>query len=139
MIKKIIYIFLFFIIAAIATGIYLWNKPHKNIETTKEDFVLSAVDFYKEYSADETTANKKYLNKVIIVSGKIAEIQLENPDEPSIAIETGTDESTINCGFKKEFLNDLKALKTGEIVKIKGKCDGFSMFGIVFTQCNLEK
>lgn len=139
MIKKIVYLVLILVLAGVTTGIYLWNKPHRNIAAAKEDFTLAAADFYKEYSTDENSGNLKYLNKVIVVSGTIAELQLENPDEPTIALETGAEGSTINCGFKKEFYNDLKSLKTGDIVKIKGKCDGISMFGIVITQCNLEK
>ena len=139
MIKKIIYIVLFLILVAVSAGIYLWNKPHRNIAAAKEDFTLNSADFYKEYSTDENSANKKYLNKIIKVSGKVVELQLENPDEPTIALETKTEGMTVSCGFNKESLLELKSLKIGENVIIKGKCDGLSMFGIVITQCILEK
>lgn len=139
MIKKIIYAVFFLIIAAGVIGYYMWNKPHKNIAAAKEDYAISAEDFYKEYSANEVASNSKYLNKVISVSGKIVEIQLENPDEPTLALKTAEEGMTVSCGFNKEWLKELKSLKIGNTIKIKGKCDGLGMFGIVITQCNLEK
>lgn len=134
-----IYLALFVIIAAIATGVYLWNKPHRNIEKSKEDFAISAIDFYTEYSTDENNSNTKYLNKIIIVSGIITELQIENTEEPTVALKTSDESMTISCGFDKKWINDLKILKIGAEVKIKGKCDGLGMFGIVFTKCNIEK
>ena len=73
MVKKII---LFIIIIGIIGAIvmYLWNKPHRDIAAAKEDFIISATDFYKEYSANETSANAKYLDKVIAVEGVISAI-----------------------------------------------------------------
>lgn len=117
----------------------MWNKPHKDIAAAKEDFILSSTDFYKEYSANETTANTKYLDKVIAVEGTISAIELENADEPTVALTTGTVDMTVSCGFKKELLNEIKKLKQNDKIKIKGKCDGMGMFGIVITQCSLIK
>lgn len=138
MLKRIIlFIIVIGIIASIA--FYMWNKPHKDIAAAKEDFILSSTDFYKEYSANETTANTKYLDKVIAVEGTISAIELENADEPTVALTTGTVDMTVSCGFKKELLNEIKKLKQNDKIKIKGKCDGMGMFGIVITQCSLIK
>ncbi len=118
---------------------YLFNKPHRNIAAAKEDFVISADSFYKAYSLNETASNAKYLEKVIAVEGKVEELQLENAEEPTVAISAGADGATIRCGFKKELLNEVKGLKTGTTIKIKGRCDGMDMFGVVMTQCSLIK
>jgi hypothetical protein len=117
----------------------MWNKPHKDIAAAKEDFILSATQFYKEYSTDEVASNAKYLEKVIAVEGVLFEIQLENPDEPTVALSTAEPDLTVRCGFKKELLEDVKKLKVGDKIKIKGKCDGMDMFGVVMTQCSLIK
>ncbi len=118
---------------------YLWNKPHRDIAAAKEDFIISATDFYKEYSANETSANAKYLDKVIAVEGVISAIELENADEPTVALITATPDMTVSCGFKKELLSEVKKLKPNDKIKIKGKCDGMGMFGVVITQCSLIK
>lgn len=138
MLKRIIlFIIVIGIIASIA--FYMWNKPHKDIAAAKEDFILTSTDFYKEYVANETTANTKYLDKVIAVEGTISAIELENADEPTVALTTGTADMTVSCGFKKELLNEIKKLKQNDKIKIKGKCDGMGMFGVVITQCSLIK
>ncbi len=138
MLKRIIlFILVIGIIASIA--FYMWNKPHKDIAAAKEDFILTSTDFYKEYVANETTANTKYLDKVIAVEGTISAIELENADEPTVALTTGTADMTVSCGFKKELLNEIKKLKQNDKIKIKGKCDGMGMFGVVITQCSLIK
>lgn len=138
MLKRIIlFVLIIGIIGAIAN--YMWNKPHKDIAAAKEDFILSASEFYKEYSNDEAASNAKYLEKVIAVEGVVFEIQLENEDEPTIALSTAEADITVRCGFKKELLEDVKNLKVGDKIKIKGKCDGMDMFGIVMTQCSLIK
>lgn len=133
--RIILFIIIIGIIGAIAS--YLYNKPPRNISETKEDYILSATDFYKEYSADEAAANTKYLEKVIAVEGVVVEIQLENPDEPTVALKTTNPEITVRCGFKKELMENVKKLKTNDKIKIKGKCDGMDMFGVVMTQCSL--
>ena len=136
MLKRIVF---FIIIIGIigAVGLYMWNKPPRNIAAEKEDYIISANDFYKEYSADETAANAKYLEKVIEVGGEVVEIQLENEDEPTVALSTAEPDITVRCGFKKELLVEVKKLKQGDKIKIKGKCDGLDMFGVVITQCIL--
>ncbi|MFM9946293.1 MAG: OB-fold protein [Bacteroidia bacterium] len=118
---------------------YMWNKPPRNIAAAKEDFILSASDFNKEYTIDENAANTKYLEKVIAVKGTVFEIQLENEDEPTVALATDEEGTTILCGFKKELLPEVKKLNPGDKIKVKGKCDGKGMFGIVITQCSLIK
>ena len=138
MLKRIILFIL--VIGTIASiAFYMWNKPHKDIAAAKEDFILTSTDFYKEYVANETTANTKYLDKVIAVEGTISAIELENADEPTVALTTGTADMTVSCGFKKELLNEIKKLKQNDKIKIKGKCDGMGMFGVVITQCSLIK
>lgn len=135
--RIILFIIIIGIIGTIA--MYLYNKPPRNIAAAKEDFIISSVDFNKEYAANETAANTKYLEKVIAVEGVVSEIQLENADEPTVALATGEADNTILCGFKKDLLNEVKGLKAGDKIKIKGKCDGKGMFGIVITQCSLIK
>lgn len=138
MLKRII---LFILVIGVIGGIanYMYNKPPRNIAEAKKDFTLNANQFYKVYESNEDSANKLYLEKVIEVQGKVVEIQLENEDEPSLALGTDSEGMTIRCGFKKELLNEVKTKKMGDKIKVKGKCDGMDMFGVVITQCSFVK
>jgi hypothetical protein len=139
MFKKILITVFIFIILGAAVGFYLWNKPPRNISTAPVEVYISAIELYKAYAANEEASNAKYLAKVIAVEGTVVELQLENEEEPTVALATETEDITVRCGFKKELLPDVKALKPGDKIKIKGKCDGLDMFGMVFTQCTLTK
>jgi len=139
MIKRIIFSVLILILMGFVVQYFLFNKPHRDIAAAKEDFFISADSFYKAYSIDETGSNAKYLSKVIAVEGIVEELQLENAEEPTIALSAGNEGTTIRCGFKKELISDVKAIKTGDKIKIKGRCDGMDMFGVVMTQCSLIK
>jgi len=136
MLKRIIlFIIIIGIIGVIAYK--MWNKPHRDIAAAKKDFTISADAFYKEYEKDETAANTKYLEKIIEVKGVVLDIELENPQEPTVALSTSQPDITVRCGFKKELIDEIKKLKANEVIKIKGKCDGMDMFGVVLTQCVL--
>ncbi len=140
--KKKIFLSIFIVgLIGVAIGFYLYTKPPRDISTTKEDFVLKAEDFYDEFMINETEANKKYLNKVIVIEGFVSEILLENSEEPTLAISSKNGMSKLTCGFKKEWLSAIKSLKAGNSLTLKGKCDGKNMFDeVVLTQCSfLEK
>jgi len=139
MFKKILFTVLIFMILGLAVGYYLWNKPPRNIATAPVQVYISAIELYKAYAANEEASNAKYLAKVIAVEGTVVELQLENEEEPTVALATDVADITVRCGFKKELLLEVKALKPGDKIKIKGKCDGLDMFGMVFTQCTLTK
>ncbi|MCB9252154.1 MAG: hypothetical protein H6605_06775 [Flavobacteriales bacterium] len=139
MVKRIIISVVVLLIMGFVVQLYLFNKPHKNIAKAKEDFVLSSAEFYREYSDNEEASNQKYLEKVIVLEGNAVEIQLENEDEPTIAVATAEEGINIRCGFKKELINEVKAVSIGNKIRVKGKCDGMDMFGIVMTQCSFVK
>ena len=126
------------VLALVGGGIYYYviNKSHRDIKNTTEDFLISSTDLYKEYSTDETASNAKYLDKIIAVEGTVAELQLENPEEPTVAVSTGVEGMTVSCGFVKDSKAKVETLKPGQKIKIKGKCDGMGMFGVVLTQCH---
>ena len=52
-------------------GYKMYNKPFDVMKDMKEDFSMTAEDLYNQFDANEEEANKKYLNKIILVSGKV--------------------------------------------------------------------
>ena len=95
----------FVILAAIAAGIYWYIATEKHADTSevKAAFNVSAIDFIREFVANENTANQKYTDKIITVSGTVSEIE---PVDTTVHI------------------MEAKALKVGDSVAIKGSCSG---------------
>lgn len=61
-----------------AGAFYLINKLHTNVESRKTNKIKSSENLYTQYEINEVEANKKYLNKVVEVTGEVAAIGINN-------------------------------------------------------------
>ena len=63
--KTIVVIFCILIAIGVATAFYLWNKPHQDVANAAS-VKTSAVELYKVFNTDYVTANKKFVQQVIL-------------------------------------------------------------------------
>jgi tRNA_anti-like len=106
-------------------GIYKIYQPHHNVEGEQPVGKFSAAALYNEFLHDETTATRKWVGKVVEVTGTISGLS-ENGDHLSISLDAAP-EGGINCGFLKRDLSSDAKLSKGGAITIKGKCTGFLM------------
>jgi hypothetical protein len=132
--KKIVWIILLVIVVGAGIGVaVVWNKPHRN--AANEDAIpVTAVNLFKEYSSNETTANGKYLNKNLEVTGQVAALDTNQDGAVAIILQTDDIMSGIMCTMHDKGL----AVKTGETVTVKGFCSGF-VSDVKLTDCVLKK
>jgi hypothetical protein len=135
--KKLIIIILIVSGSAVAYGFYLFNKPHQGIANKEAAFTLDSKKLFSEFDSDETTANKKYLGKVITVYGRIADKGIDNKGATSLILEGG-DMAGVGCQFDKNALQKVQDFKKGQLVRIKGKCTGMLM-DVVLVDCVTEE
>ena len=136
--KKIIF---FIIILGILGGgyayYYTFHKPHKNTFDLKADYSLSASDLFSEYENDEEASNKKYLGKIIEVSGKIVNIkEFDGNFEISLEDEMEGVTCLVDSSYAIQQKKELDQLKPEQIIKIKGQCNGYLM-GVKMDRCVL--
>ena len=82
---------------------------------TEESIKISSIEsFFSEFSKNESSANKIYLNKVVEISGKITQVDI---GANSILID-----DKVYASFKK--LN-FDSFKVSENIKIKGRFLGY--------------
>ena len=117
--KKIGVIFCVLILIGVITAFYLWNKPHQNVANAAA-VKTDAVELYKIFSTDSATANKKFVQQVIEVSGIVHNISKNQQNQTIVLIKTNTDGAYINCTLEQ----DLNKLQTGRFVNLKGICNG---------------
>ncbi len=118
-------LFLFFVVFGVATYKYVYQK-HRNIEVTKADFRSLPEELYYEFLKDGNVATKKYLNKIITVTGIVSE-----QDPESITLN-----DKILCYLS---INMNKKCKT--VITIKGRCIGFDelLEVVKLDECSLVK
>jgi len=103
------------------------NMGKRDLQSEEAAFTLKAKDFVAEFAAKEADANKKYLEKPVVISGIITSV---NNKEVII-------DEVVVCGFTA-----VKAsLKAGQTVSVKGRVVGFDdlMGSVNMDQCSINK
>jgi hypothetical protein len=134
--KKILFGILIVVLALAGLGIYKIYKPHSNVSGEEAVASLSAPNLYLDFQHDENAANKKWVGKVIEVSGIISSVN-ESADYVSINLKALAD-GGINCSILKKDLSPETKLKNGDSLIIKGKCTGFLM-DVNLVDCVIRK
>ena len=133
--RKMIIFIAIVLLLLIAWGFYLYNKPHTDVSNIAASVSISAQELYQQFEQDETSANKKYLDKVIEVKGVVNEVQ-RSDTTLNILLSGGNGMGGINCSIAKKNLSD--NIHKNEMVRIKGRCTGF-LLDVSLVDCVIEK
>lgn len=134
-------LFIFGLISATGTYVYVFHKPHRNIAKEKPAYVIDATRLITEFVDDETLSYEKYGNQVLQVNGEVVNISIS---DNSASITLIDEMEGISCSFDSLGLVDYKAIlqkiDMGDNVELKGQCDGYDMImGVVLTRCVFSK
>ena len=102
------------------------NETFETTDTIKADYTLSSGELIKEFMTNDTAANKKYLEKVLAVSGPVKSVDIATDSSSTIEFADSTGSYAI-FSVEKNQLNKMKMIKPGDPVSVKGVCSG-SMF-----------
>jgi hypothetical protein len=119
--KKIIITSLVVVIAITAVvGYMMWNKPHKNVKDA-DAVSISAGELYNRFVTDSAKANAAYVNKVVLVSGEISQVSMNQQSQQIILLKTAVTGASINCTMEEKVADP----KAGEKISIKAICSGY--------------
>ena len=133
--NKIIISILIIGIIGVFVAYKMYNKPHVNVTNTKSDITLTADKIINDFSSDENTANKTYLEKIIEVSGTISELKVEK-EKGIITLKTNDDFGSVLCHLSEEATKNIKAFKEGQTITVKGICTGYLM-DVILVKCEI--
>ena len=137
--KKILYGIMLMTFTAAGYGFYLFNKKPADIRTLPYKYELTAPKLVGDFNKDETAADKKYVDKVIAVKGKISEVKLEpSTGQATVILDSGDPMASVTCSFYDDEAGSLKGLKQGEAIVVKGRCTG-KLMDVVLNKCSIEK
>lgn len=110
--RKVILIVLFLL--ALIGGYFYIYKEHRNIAKEEVSYDIAVLALFLEYQSNESTANAKYLDKTIVVSGKVSSLNRE------------TQSMVIDEKLFATFLNEIPStIKPNSQIKIKGRLIGY--------------
>ncbi len=108
-------------------GIYFYTLGQKDLTNTKADFTMPANELFAEYEANEESANTKYRDKIVEVSGKVAQVTLNTDSTLNVMLMDVDDFSGVLCTFNA--ISDPASIdiNKGDNVVIRGICSGMLM------------
>jgi hypothetical protein len=99
----------------------------------------TARELYDEYHSNEYTFQQKYLDKPVIVTGKIRSIKkgIKGLNEANVVFLTATGfENFIYCQFPLDDTLPLLSLKADQIVTAKGNCTMIARDAVLLKNCS---
>lgn len=108
--KKIVFVLVLIVLVVLAYN-YLYHD-HRNIATEQAAFSVSSSSIITDFVSNETKANAKYLDKSIVVKGKITSIDTSNN---SIVLD---EKVFVVCSLPTD-------VKLNEVVSIQGRLIGY--------------
>lgn len=98
-------------------------EGQKNTATEKADFTMSAEALMAEFLRTDSSANKKYIEKMIQVDGPASAIDIAADSTSTIKFADSTGSYAI-FSFEKADYPDVKTIKAGDNISLKGVCSG---------------
>ncbi len=106
-------------------GLYMFYKPHRDVQESKADYILSSSQIVAEYLADNQAANQKYLaangeSKILEVSGEVKEISENFAGQKVVLLSGGKDKAGVSAIFTTDANDNLNGISIGQAIKVKG-------------------
>lgn len=133
--KKILIGVIILVLAAAGYGWFQYQKAPPDIRKQKGGIEITAVDLLKAFQQDETAANAKYVDKILIVAGTVTEIQTDSSDQATVYLQTNDLLAAVTCSFYQHD-EAVKKIKAGSPARIKGICTGM-LTDVVLNKCSL--
>jgi hypothetical protein len=101
---------------------------------------LGAGDLIAAYETNEIAADQRYKHRTLLVTGTISRIGKDILNQMYVSLQSSEDDDgfvKVQCFFDQSAASTLAALRPGQQVCVRGRCDGkFGM--ILLKQCSLK-
>ena len=124
--KWLRWIFLAIVAMALAGGaIFYYVMTAEFADTTSEKpaYTISAMDLLTEFQQNDSAANKKYVEQILAVSGRVSEVEGVDTSATVKFVDSLTG-SYLIFDFLSATSRQAAALQPGDSVTLKGSCSG---------------
>jgi predicted Zn finger-like uncharacterized protein len=118
-------------------------KRKAEAEELRKGLPVTADELRREYAADPKAANAKYQGKTLRVTGVLHEYIAPDPGgvgnerEPILSLQPNV-EPWVWCYFAPSRDAEVRGLRPGQRVTVRGRCDGIFVGQIKMTGCSVE-
>ena len=111
------------ILISSVVAVFMYFKPHRSMRNEEAEFRLSVAELVNAFVSDEQQANAAYVGKIVEVRGKLKEMIL-NDSTLILLLGDSTEMTGVSCYLQKDQKGKYTGLKRGEMVRVKGVCNG---------------
>lgn len=120
---------------ALGAGIYMFNMPHRDIQSAKIDFTVSATDLVNEYLAGSTESDNKYLDnegdsKILEISGTVSKVSKDFNNQTVILLKEPGAKAGVSCTLIPASGEPGNQVKIGQEIKVKGVIRSGAIFNV---------
>lgn len=127
--KRILKLIIILVVTGMVIGggiaLYMFNMPHRDVQSQKADYSLTSTEIVNEYLNDKDAANQKYLaadgeSKILEVTGTVSNITENLNGQTVILIKNTGDKAGVRATILPGTELLISELKTGETITVKG-------------------
>jgi RecJ-like exonuclease len=122
-VRKILIIGAVLLTAAVGTAWYIFTDSFTDTAKEKAAYTFNALDFIKEFQQNDSASNKKYAEQIITINGRVTEVEQADTTVNIKMADTSTG-SYVIFAFQQQDVANVKKIKQGDSVSIKGSCSG---------------
>jgi len=120
--KRIILVVVILVIAIGSWYAYnMFQEKTPDVVGKKPDVVTTAQELLDAFNNDTASARKKYIDKIVEVTGTVKKIDTTG----SVVLGDEGSTSEVTIGLDRRHIDDYKKIKTGSIAKLQGVCSGY--------------
>jgi hypothetical protein len=111
------------VVLAVLYGLKEYFRTNKDLSGERAVAELAAFELVQAFENDSARSHRRYVEKVILVYGKIKAIQAE--DNP-VVLTLGEEGrmSSVQCSMDSTYASVYKSFSVGKQVRLKGMCTG---------------
>jgi len=116
------------ILGVMVVAVYMYSeftRGNKKMTELTSVASVNAVDILKEFMDNDSIANKKYLGKVITVSGMVKKVEKDESGNETVFLGDTSSLSSVRCSMDI-IINSTPLLAERGVVQIKGNCTGYN-------------
>ena len=106
-------------------GLYMFNMPHRDVQSAKVDYSLTSIQIVSEYLSDKSVANRKYLasdgdSKILEITGEVSKISENFNGQKVVLLKGIADKAGVSATFTPETNKNLEGVEPGQTITVKG-------------------
>ena len=107
-------------------GLHEYNRTNADLQNVDPDNKIAATELIREYEANDSTADQKYLGKVIETTGNVKKIEKDEKGYYTVVLGDTANLSSVRCAMDTAHNEDAAHLIAASSVIIRGACTGFN-------------